>query len=237
MKALLNKFKLSLFILIIFYSFSAPAKSQAIKPINLVKGWEKWQEKVPVGAEFFVGISNDINDIQLNPSKIYVSIPKVHDDKLCVSLNSIDGKYKAKLEYNISKLPKGEYEFEIPTEYNEKISTYKTQHVAIIAKSSSKCDLEEGKYHISKWQQNSKKDSFNLYFGGETPVSLTLIDSNNKMTKIRGKKIDGNKSISYKWRCEVPQEFLSKSSKIIVNRIFRSGGDTMERPESEIEIQ
>jgi hypothetical protein len=210
--------------------------AQRILPIKPKPGWEKWQDRVPVGADFLVGIHSNQKDESIDPSRLFVTLPKNHGPILCVSISSIDGKYKAKLEYDIKNTGSGEFEFEIPTEHKDKLSKYKTQNVAIISKSGQSCTSTNGIYHVASWNK-SLEDKRYMYFGGETPVSISLFDAKGKITKVKAEKIEGVPAISYKWKCEVSQELLAKTTKIIVNRIFRSGGEAMERPENEIEVK
>lgn len=226
------------FVLILtFVFYKMIAFSQAIKPITKNKNWESWRDRVPVGAEFNVGIMDLKSEAKINPSSFYVKIPFKHDKVICVEFNSKDGKYTGKLEYDISNLKLADiYQFEIPTNYGEKLKQYKENEVAIIVKASS-CSSNMADFFIASWHKiNSTYKTF-IYINSETPVILKLVKNNLKTGEIECKKMHDVTAISYNCECEIPIEKLAKCESIHLMKVVRIAGEPKPKSHGEIKIK
>ncbi len=224
-----------LLLTLLFYNLIA--FSQAIKPITKNKNWETWRDRVPVGAEFNVGIMDINSEARINPKNFYVKIPLKHDKVLCVEFNSKDGKYTGKLEYDISNLKLADvYQFEIPTTYGEKLKQYKENEVAIIVKASS-CSSNMADYFIASWHKINSTDKAYVYLNSESTVILNLVDKNFKQDKIECKKIHDVNAISYNCECEIPFEKLAKCESIHLMKVVRIAGEPKPKSHGEIKIK
>lgn len=224
-------------LLMTFLFYNLIVFSQAIKPITKNKNWETWRDRVPVGAEFNVGIMALNSEVRINPNNFYVKIPHKHDNVLCVEFNSKDGKYTGKLEYDISNLKLADvYQFEIPTTYGEKLKQYKENEVAIIVKASS-CSLNMVDYFIASWHKINSTEKAFVYLNSETPVILKLVDINSKSEKIECKKMHDVNAISYNCVCEIPIEKLTKCESIHLMKVVRIAGEPKSKSNGEIKIK
>jgi hypothetical protein len=211
--------------------------SQPVRPIIKNKNWEQWLDRVPVGAEFNVGIMA-LNPSNINAKGFFVNVPKIHDKMLCVSINSKDGRYKANLEYDITNLNvEGIYEFELPTIYKQKLAGYKENEVAIIVKSSLSCNMSIGDFYIACWKDFDNNEYSTIYLNSESTIVLAMIDKNNKREDIKCKKIIDTSYVSYNCECEVATSKLKNNKLIHLMKVVRSGGGSELKKHGEIKIK
>lgn len=219
--------------------FSSAVVSQALKPITKNKNWEYWRDRVPVGAEFNVGIMDLNASAKINPVYFYVKVPSKHDKNLCVELNSKDGKYNGKLVYDISALLKHDvYQFEIPTVYSEKLKNYYENEVAIIVKSTSSCSSNIAEYFVASWHKINSFEMAYVYINSETPVMLKIDSkSSSKPDKIECKKIHDVNAISYNCVCEIPINILYNAESVHLMKVVRVAGEPKPKSHGEIKIK
>jgi hypothetical protein len=233
-----NKPAMRITFLLILLIFSLTCYTQVITPILKDKNWEQWDDRVLIGAEFNVGIMSVDAGVKVNPKSFFTKISKLGDKYLCASITSKDGKYKASLEYDISKISKvGVYEFELPTKHKEKLKNYKESEVAIIVTPSLNCKSSGGKYYISSWRNIGKIDVTKVYINSETPVELIVIDNNDKRDVISCKKILESSAVSFNCECEIDAEKLKNSKKIFLMKVVRSNGKPEPKKHGEISIK
>lgn len=219
-------------ILLTFKSFS-----QSFSPILKQKDWEKWQDRVPVGAEFSVGVMDVNTTSKINPTNFYVKIPQSHSKFLCVSVNSIDGKYKAVLEYDISSVNKaGVFQFNIPTRYQEKLIKYREQEVAIIVRTEANCSSSTGDHFIASWHDLNLLEKVVVYINSESPVILKL-SKGKEVEDIKCKKIYDTDAISFNCECEIPIDKIKKYDTINLMKVMRTNTGPKPKKHGEISIK
>lgn len=161
---------LSLCCYIPLVSFSQIRPSKAVEDSN----WEVYQEKVPVSGGVRVGLMFDQNETEFNPSQFFVNIPKTEITNLCVELSSKDGRYSAKLNYDISTVSEGLQQFYLPTKYRDELSDYASDELVILASLGNTCMEKPEFYLISGWNHSSKPSSMVIYINSAIEASLAL---------------------------------------------------------------
>jgi hypothetical protein len=107
---------------------------------------------LPGGVLFGVAIG-DIEPLA-DASRIAIDFRGGTASRLCVSVLSIDGRYWAKLEFDISNLPSGTYRVRFPTSYAAELGRFRRYEVAVNPELSDQCrDGPIKGYGAVRWTQ------------------------------------------------------------------------------------
>lgn len=197
--------------------------TQVIKPKTLNQGWEIWFDKIPVSGDLRVGLMNDFSAQKLlNPSTFYCTIPAVHPSNLCVEISSQNGRYEAELEYDISKLPAGEHQFQLPTSYAEKLKSFTPKDIAILVRGSNVCGDKSGAFYYARWSMTPKSDTLFALLNSENPTIIKIEESSGNIKEIQCDKLTDPSAVAYNCICKIPIKAIQKAKDItIIHRVRR----------------
>jgi len=172
-----------------------------INTIQVKKLEESYNNNVEVAGEYLVGAQLIARDDTKN---LHVFLPNNTKGNLCITLSSIDGKYKARLEHLIETPISGLAKVNFTSDYKEKFNEYSNQEIAISAKLMSSCDeFNSGKMLISSWG-HIITDKLVLLIRSSARKDIAYIpDMKNHTLKAKCKKFRKTNSVSYDKYCEL----------------------------------
>ena len=105
---------------------------------------ENMRSDIPVSGNFLKGIlATDVNT-NIDPNNLFVWLPSSSRKLLCLTVDSRDGIYHAKVEYDIAGKPEGFFRLKIPTKHKSNLQGYKARELAILPHISSTCGDSPG---------------------------------------------------------------------------------------------
>ena len=215
----------SYFVVAILLTIPTIFTAQVVKPRLLDQGWEVWYDKIPVSGDLRVGLMNDFSDQKLlDPSTFYCTIPAVHPSNLCVEISSQNGRYEAVLAYDISKLPAGEHQFQLPTSYGNKLKAFASKDIAILLRGSQKCGDNSGEYYYGRWSQTPKSDTLYVLLNTENPTFIKYDDKDGISKEVKCYQLEVPNAVAFNCMCKVPIKSIQKAKNInILHRVRKSG--------------
>ena len=204
--------------LLLFLSFLflfAKCFSQ-IKPSKVIENrdWEVYQEKVPVSGGVRVGLMFEQEESKFNPSQFFVNIPNTEITNLCVELSSKDGRYSAKLNYDISEALEGLQQFYLPTKYKDELSGYVSDELVILASLGNACTEKPEFYLISGWKDSCKPSSMVIYINSSIETSLVVQSADGGTEEFPFTKIN-SPTIAYNKKSVAPLNVLQTTSALL----------------------
>lgn len=180
------------FLFFIDYSYSAPLKSERfIEYVN---------KKVKVSGSFHAGLQLNATT---HENKLFVLIPKHELNMLCIEITSIDGIYKAFINYNLLPNSKPIFsEVEFNSKYKDELINYKPIELAINAKIGNECDSISNKLIISSWGNPQIKSDLALLIRSDARRDIAhIFDNKSNSKKVKCNKIDSGYNIAYDKLC------------------------------------
>jgi hypothetical protein len=165
--------------------------------------WERFTEGTLVSGNTKVGAVPLEDNQKISPTQFYVRLPEHSFAFLNVDVSSRDGKYEAKLIYDV-KGKKGTYGLDLPTLYLEKLSNYTTNDLTILARISNRDNTENFYYVLSSWNKQSlDAEDIVVYLLSDDQTYLQLKNNHRPIEKFGCETIEGPSSRAYNTKCVV----------------------------------
>lgn len=187
------------------------------------ESWEVWQENVPISGGVRVGLMFNEIKSNFNPSQFFVYIPNYVAKNICIELSSKDGRYSAKLDYEVSKSIKGIQEFYLPTKYKKELLDYKSDEVVILASSGSTCDEGPISYLLSSWSGSPSLSTISLYVNSPMETTLMVNTSNGNSIEFPCSSVD-YPNIAYNKKCSASFDSLDTDITLYIKQRVRKMG-------------
>ncbi len=190
--------KLKLIILFLVIHGSANADITTIQA-SILK--ESYSENVEVSGEYIVGIQLASKS---RSKALHVLFQNDSKGALCVFLSSIDGKYKAKIQYPVLTPLNGVTRINFKSEYRNVMNKYSNEEIAISASLRESCENTTiSKRLVSSWEIIDKNaDDLLLLIRSDARKDVAYIpNKKNNIIKSRCNKIRKNNNISYDKSC------------------------------------
>ena len=196
----------------IFLTFSFPSLAQ-IRPDKEVENsnWEVYQEKIPVSGGVRVGLMLEEEEDEINPSTFFVKIPNTNIKNLCVELSSKDGRYSAKLNYDISSASEGLQQFYLPTKFYDQLSGYTSSELVILASLADTCTEKPEAYLISGWKSPDIISTFVLYINSTIESTLVVRLQNGTEEEIPFTEVS-SPTIAFNKKSTISKDLLDNES-------------------------
>jgi hypothetical protein len=187
-----------------------------IKPSKAIENsdWEVYQQEIPVSGGVRVGLMFEEEDTEFNPSQFFVNIPKTEITNLCVELSSKDGRYSAKLNYDISDVSEGLQQFYLPTKYRDELSGYASDELVILTSLGNTCTEKPEYYLISGWKDTSKPSSMVIYINSAIETSLVVKSEDGNTEEFPFNKVN-SPTIAFNKKSVVPLNALASKATIL----------------------
>ena len=197
-----------------------------IKPNKTVlekSNWEVWQDKIPVSGGVRVGLMFEDKVGNFNSSQFFVMVPKTEIKNLCIELSSKDGRYSAKLNYNLKDVEEGLQQFYLPTKYKNELSRYRSDEVVILASLNMICKQKPDSYLISGWNYPKKATSAIVYINSQIPTTLVVNTKRKEDNELQCTELE-SPTIAFNKKCVIPLSILNFDSLLFIKQRIRRMG-------------
>ncbi|MDG5491195.1 hypothetical protein [Psychroserpens sp. SPM9] len=226
-----NKF---LLLLILFVSLNSnklfsQSSSTSLEPINLE---ENWTNNRPINGEKRVGILSYTKLKFINPEYLTVLIPDSESDFLCLSIVSLDGRYSAKLNYDISKEAPGLIKLHFPTKHKSKLRKYSPEEITVLASIGSNCNTSSNSFVLTTWDKDVSEDFFIVYINTRNQASIIAFENNEIEFEKDFSKIESDNylKVAYNQSCKIPMKYIDSKIKLFIRERKRSFKIDIELP-------
>ncbi|MCP4581093.1 MAG: hypothetical protein GY839_05705 [candidate division Zixibacteria bacterium] len=138
----------------------------------------------PLSSEGLLGVVAVGKKISPDPSQLTVWLPEHSSLKLWIDIESADGLYSARAEYDIGEIRSTKYVLEFPTQYGSQLKNYRSDELAVLAtlhgapKSDSEFSDPVGQGIVAAaWDSSATLDSLVILFssGGASFMELAVL--------------------------------------------------------------
>jgi len=180
---------------------------------------ESFLEKVTVSGGIRAGFmyQSPLDHVDVHQLYIYLHRDlEEQDAMLCVNMVSRDGRYAASWQYGIGKQPAGTINVDLPSKYQEQISSYSPDALVVLAAvTKQNCSSQDMKYIPASWGEVHHSDYILYVNSGNTD---TVIGIPGHTERIPCAKIAAESTIAYDTRCIIGKEVLSEPQSIFLVR-------------------
>lgn len=180
---------------------------------------ESFLEKVTVSGGIRAGfmLKSSLEHIDIHQLYIYLNHElEDQDAMLCVNMASRDGRYAASWQYGIGKQPAGVINVDLPSKYQEQISSYSPDALVVLAAiTKQNCSSPDMRYIPASWGEAHGSDSILYVNSGNTD---TVIGIPGHTERIPCAKITAESTIAYDTRCIVNKDLLSEPKSVYLVR-------------------
>ncbi len=217
------KDKISLAFLLAVSLYTVSAQSIKLKPNNDYK--EVWHKNIPISGGLKVGMMYSVSAISKVQKSFFVRLPEgKYNNKLCVKVNSRDGRLFASMSYDLKLKQGGLIELEWPTKYWEDLKNYTTDKVVILALLNKECNEEEEIIVPASWNKNDISDKITFVVNSDKSPKVEVFNKKSKKAKqYQCSLIAENDKVAFKCLCEVPLSEITKDCEINIFHKVRSG--------------
>lgn len=191
------------------------------KQPDLISFTESYNQTVKVSGRFHAGINVDSGS---RIEGLYVDIPAEQSGKLCVSLTSVDGVYRANMEYDVSDVTSGMIELRFPTAYRGELDQFESDQIAIKASVAASCQDVQSSFLLASWNTFENADSLSILIRSDARRDIAYIPTKaNYLYKAKCQRIPSSYGVSYDKKCQFDQVDLDKVEQVeIVRKNLRS---------------
>ncbi|MEO9484581.1 MAG: hypothetical protein ABJG47_14080 [Ekhidna sp.] len=186
-----------------------------VSPIELPDKWEKWQETVPSSTRVLVGIQYAQDGKLDDPSAFYAHVPELNFKYLSVVIKSVDGRYVARINYEISNLKFGIREFMLPTKHKTQLQKYKKNNLSILCGLKNDLDDQEQLYTVAGWEDPTQNNVLNINILHRRSAQL-IVESGDESLELSFEELP-EPIMYFNQRCKVSWEQLKGSTNIWLN--------------------
>jgi hypothetical protein len=155
-------------------------------------------------------------------SELYLFFPAQSTGKLCIALSSYDGKYKAKLEHDITEPQNGWTLIDFMSRYESELEEYAADEIAIHASFEEKCGMRRGGLLAAAWSDPASLEGpLRLLIRSEAKVDTVHIPNQQQPeASFTCEKIDRQNRVSYDKLCVLEGIELSALDQLDVERRY-----------------
>ncbi len=202
--------------------FSQPVEAeglQLLKPEPYKPGWETWLDEVPISGDIRVGVMAGPQKNAVNRKIFTVFLPASTLPRLCVTISSQDGRYEAKLEYNVRGIKPGPVNLSFPTNHEKELFFhYKADELAILAQLNRQCDAHSGIFVVSSWNDKVSTDTVSIYVNSREPTYIIASENGHVVHETRCDDMQGSKQVAYNLICRIPSSWIAPSMDFTIRK-------------------
>ena len=188
--------------LLVLLSVGALARTdnQGLIPLEFTEEFMT-PERVRVSGGFVKGLAFTTTANAMKREQLSVAIPAVSHGQLCAYLESIDGRYRAQIVYNLSGVSAGVHNLKLPTQYKQELSRYGVQELAALVFPADSCEYADARqtYLPVRWSTDREPTSLAIFVSGRQ-IDSRIYDPTSD-TYYRCMPIDGEANVAYTKVC------------------------------------
>jgi len=220
------RLKIKYFVIFFFSLNILHSQIVKLKPNNDYQ--EVWHKKIPISGGLKVGAMYSVSETNKVQKTFFIKLPDgIYNHKLCVQVNSIDGRFYASMSYNIIIEKGGLIELEWPTKYWNELQSYSTDKIAILGTLSKGCNTEKEIIVPSSWNQSDMIQVITIFVNSDKFPKVEVFNKKTKKTKeYVCTVLKGNEKVAYKCLCEIPISEIPENYEMNILHRVRSGAST-----------
>ncbi|WP_394172301.1 hypothetical protein [Thalassotalea litorea] len=158
---------------------------------------ESFSHTVQVSGNFYVGLQMASDD---NIEQLVVLFPEGSTGMLCIAISSIDGRYKAKIEQEISSPISGWTQVLFDSAHQGELNKYIANELAVLARVGGSCTKSGARSILSSWYQRVSNDQeMVLLLRSDARKDTVVIDGHDGSFKC--KKFKNSYKVTYDKYC------------------------------------
>jgi len=202
----------NLYLIFLILTASTSAISAATIAINKKDMTESYSETLKVSGSFHLGMQSASDDKIQN---LNILFPKDAKGWLCVDIASIDGKYKASIEHELT-VPVSELnQLDYRSTYEKQLEGYTSNDLAVLASLKVSCKDQKNKRLIASWGPKSPKDNVILLIRSDARKDVVIFPDGKK---IKCKKIREKYKVTFDKYCDLSGIDITKFEYLDVQR-------------------
>jgi len=178
---------------------------------------EFFTEDVNISGSVRTGVMYQSSSQFVKPDALFIDIGTKLNQMLCVKMISVDGRYGANFQYEITGKIRGVTRFQLPTQLHEIVTGYTPEQIAVLAEIKPACKGKSKHIVPASWDK-PENDSINVFLnsgGSTTYLKLYLLEGGSKKSPCQPIKAD--RGTAYDKECQItdPQRYELSKTKII----------------------
>ncbi|GHF94867.1 hypothetical protein [Thalassotalea marina] len=174
---------------------------------------ESYSKTVKVSGSFFLGFQFSQKS---NIDKLNVLFPSKSTGTLCIDISSIDGRYKASLEHELTQAVSKLNQLEFPTQYQTELTSYKPNELAVKATLGKSCSDRNRKSLLASWSGNIEGEHPVLLIRSDARKDVVFVPNISKSFKC--KKFKNEYKVTYDKYCELKGIDITEVGSIKIKR-------------------
>ena len=194
------------------------------QPVPPDTRWEQWLDEVPVSGGVRVGVMGNLTSDPVDPETFVVFVPETSLPALCVEVSSKDGRYEAKLKYDVSEQDPGLVFFQLGSKHSMKLREYAAHDLTIMAHLGQDCTASAEVFLVSVWKGDTVPDTVSVFVNSDVPTFIVgrkggPIEYKYPCLSIKG----GVAAKAYNRECHVPASVITLDVQFMVRKRIRAG--------------
>lgn len=205
------------------HSIDAQARARALSPLTKS---ERWLKSVPVSGGLRVGVMAIARQKRPRGDTLYVILPSTGRlSRLCVEISSRDGRYEAKLEYDISERSPGLDTLEFLPAHRREIEKLEADELAILAHVDSTCAGKVETFVVAAWEPIAAADTVTVFLNSRVPTYVIALEAKRVTHETRCEDLSET-TTAFNLRCRVPSSWMKSTGDFYVRKRERRGTRT-----------
>ena len=208
----------------IFLATGSCAQENPARAINPRSFQELERTTVPAAGGVVVGVTS--NGVGQFNGELRVRVPSARDPRatrVCVELNSIDGRHWAKAEFDVSAGP-GVKRLVIPSAAQSRVSKSLPDELAVSAALASRCDVASNFYLEASFDaaQGDRAGGFaRIMVIAQPGTSVALLDQATNTTTAC-ERLNASANVTFSMICQLRTPSATTADLLLIRRHFES---------------
>lgn len=224
---------LPIVIVIIFcYASLTFAQDKEYNVLDPLDNWrEKWIENVPLAGGIRAGVMTGADESSVDPNIITIFIPESNLTRLCVEIVSQDGRYRAKLEYDVKDANKGPLLVRLPTKYESELKEYRKNEISVLAEMNQACGDSINTFVVACWGNCNGIDDITIFVNSSVPTEIMVPFEGQQCTSLPCNTIENENTIGYNKYCNISSDIIIKeNSNLVIRQRYKNGYEYIPLP-------
>jgi hypothetical protein len=178
---------------------------------------EGFRAGVPVSGGIRKGVLVGSPEALVVPDRLVVELPAAKGWRLCVNIESRDGRYRAELEYSLAGAPGGLTQLQVPTRYAGDLRRYRARELAVLAFVAVSCPGKIERIVPASWGGKSEKAIGLTILINSRGDEVEVVDPRNSRT-FSCKQAIGDSHLAYDKECVVPPSVGAGNIDLLLSR-------------------
>lgn len=183
---------------------------------------EQWVADVAVSGGVRVGVMASPSEAGVDPDAFTVFLPgPLATDALCVEISSRDGRYSARIEYDLAGAEAGALRLGLAnTRHGSELGAYSEIELAILARLRDGCAAPadaEAPFVVAGWRAGAAPDVVTVLLNSRIPAEIVGEDGGRQTLRVRCSDLEGG-TTAFNLRCDLDPSLLSPTTSLYVVR-------------------